>query len=216
MEPAPAEEAQAPSAHSLDDALRLWRRVERHFSESGSVVYSEAVQSLSSAHYYSRGSADARAFIDKCMARIVHVLLEQDPADLDKDDIECVEQALLRSLRIVAEDLDRIGDSGVCSSLGVLGLNRIGDNGVCKTLEGLKHMFMRAKNYYKEMNQFDRGEGPQLRRRMIAEFQKMHGFRNLLAYLNPRVNTTQFPDMSLTWSLLQAVHDTYIACPAHN
>ena len=161
------------------------------------------MESLENAHHHFRTSPDARTFVEKYMAQIVGILVDQIPSKIGNYERECVQDSLALAVQIVALDLEI----------------QIERRGVCLILKALEHIFHRKKNYYKSKGNnptawhHHQGAGgmnqglPEVRIRMIHKFRQCNGFKSLARYMRQTIGTTHFVDIEPLRHILSATAD---------
>ncbi|KAL7573772.1 hypothetical protein ACA910_007801 [Epithemia clementina (nom. ined.)] len=185
------------------EVLTLWNEVGNGLDKSQTVVWKSAVESLESAHHNFRTSPDARAFVEKYMAQIVGILVDQIPSKIGNYEKECVQDSLALAIQIVAQDLEI----------------QIERRGVCLVLKALEHIFHKKKNYYKMKGNNNpsawhhhQGAGmnqglPEVRIRMIHKFRQCNGFKFLSQYMRQTIGTSHFVDIEPLRQILGATAD---------
>ena len=174
------------------------------------MVWKSAVESLENAHHNFRTSPDSRAFVEKYMAQIVGILVDQIPSKIGNYERECVQDSLSLAVQIVAQDLEIQLDRG----------------GVCVILKALEHIFAKKKNYYKSKGSNNptgwhhQGAGmnqglPEVRVRMIHKFRQCSGFKALAQYMRRTIGTPHFVDIEPLRHILGATADL-VPKPQHN
>jgi ubiquitin carboxyl-terminal hydrolase 9/24 len=159
------------------------------------VVWKSAVESLDQANKFLTSSSDARYFVEKYMAPIISILVEQLPTKIGPHERNCVQDSLTLAVIIVAKDLSiQLARSGQCLILDVLSL-----------------VFNKKKAYYKgnkgSWNVNHLSGLPEVRLQMIERFRIEKGFSLLQNYLVQSVNTPQFPSLELLHQILAAIAD---------
>jgi len=189
---------QLNSELSFEAVLQLWNGVAENLSKQNSKIdWAEVAEALKYAHRYLPISANARAFVDKYLAKIMITLPTQLLEEIDQsDEQDCVKTSFRCSLRIVNDDLKAFKNKNH------------GDNlGICSTLDALGHIFSKNKVYYNGMPEGHREN--MFGCDMFDDFQHICGFENLVAYLNAKVTTPQFPNLEFIKYLLQATFESF-------
>lgn len=153
------------------------------------------MESLDQANKFLTSSADARYFVEKYMAPIISILVEQLPTKIGPHERNCVQESLNLAVIIVAKDLSiQLARTGQCHVLDVLSL-----------------VFNKKKAYYKgnkgSWNVNHLSGLPEVRLQMIDRFRLERGFTLLQTYLIQHVNTPQFPSLELLHQILAAIAD---------
>ena len=153
------------------------------------------MESLDHANNFLTTSQDARFFVEKYMAAIVGILVEQQPAKIGHHERNCVQESLAFAVVVVAKDLD-------------IQLQR---NGECHTLATLGHVFNKKKAFYKGAKgtwNVNHLQGlPEVRLKMIERFRAARGFGILNIYMTQKLGTPMFPSLEALHQILQAVSD---------
>jgi ubiquitin carboxyl-terminal hydrolase 9/24 len=165
------------------------------FPPPRAVVWKSAVESLDQANNYIRTSEDARYFVEKYMAQIISILVEQQPTKIGPHERNCVQESLALAVTIVARDLE-------------IQLQR---NGECKVMETLNLIFNKKKAYYKgnkgNWNANHLSGLPEVRLKMIDRFREEQGFSRLHRYMLEKINTPVFPSLDCLHQVLSALAD---------
>lgn len=165
------------------------------FSCAYLVVWKSAVESLEQASKFIPTSEDARYFVEKYMAPIISILVEQQPTKIGPHERNCVQESLALAVTIVSRDLE------------IQVLRR----GECKVMDTLSLVFNKKKAYYKgnksNWNVNHLSGLPEVRLKMIERFRQEHGFTRLYRYMLDRISTSFFPSLDSLHQILSALAD---------
>jgi hypothetical protein len=153
------------------------------------------VESLDEANKFILTSEDARYFVEKYMAPIISILVEQQPTKIGPHERNCVQESLALAVTIVSRDLK-------------VQLQRRGE---CKVMDTLSLVFNKKKAYYKgnksNWNVNHLSGLPEVRLKMIERFRHEHGFSSLYRYMLDRITTACFPSLDSLHQILSALAD---------
>jgi len=182
----------------LQRTLTLWVEVAAGIDKSSTVVWKNAVDSLSESSAYLLVSQEARVFAEKYMKPVISILLEQQPHKIGQMERNCVEESLKLAVTIVNDDLK--------TKVQV-------SSGECIVLEVLGMVFNRKKMFYKgpKQNWNTNMTGlPEVRIQMINKFRLIGGFGVLGQYLSSRTSSSIFPSLEILHHVLLAIGQTVV------
>jgi hypothetical protein len=160
------------------------------------VVWKSAVESLDQCNKYITTSNDARLFMEKYMAPIISILVEQQPTKIGPHERTCVQESLALAVTIVVRDLE---------------IQLVRHGAATCGLDVLSLIFNKKKAYYKgnkgNWNVNHLSGLPEVRLKMIDRFRHEQGFHRLHRYMMERIHSPLFPNLDIVHQILSAVGD---------
>lgn len=184
------EEESDPSQRTL----KLWNEVAHGIDKNSTVVWNNAVNSLTDGLNFFLTSAEARAFVESYMRPVIGILLEQIPQKIGPMEKNCVQESLAKAVLIVLEDIEFRSDS----------------DQDCVVLDVLSSIFNKKSQFYKGSKHSwnnHLGGMPEVRVHLIKKFRQLRGFAHLGKYLSTRVCTTRFPPLDIIRLFLEAARE---------
>lgn len=167
------------------------------------------MESLDQAAKYLGAEGEARSFVEKYMAPIISILVDQQPAKTGVYERNCVHESLNLAMQVVSKDLDIQMERQKAQQQDQDGEQ----NFDCKTLEVLAIAFNKKRPYYKgnkgNWNVNHLSGLPEIRLKTIERFRQERGFERLHKYMTQRIHSEpkHFPIPDHLHQILTALAD---------
>ncbi len=170
------------------------------------------MESLDQATKYLGAEGEARLFVEKYMAPIISILVDQQPTKIGMYERNCVHESLALAMQVVSKDLDIQVERQKAQQQDQQG-HHGEQNFECKTLEVLAIAFNKKRAYYKgnkgNWNVNHLSGLPEVRLKTIEKFRQERGFERLYKYMAQRIRTEPklFPILDHMHQILAALAD---------